>query len=518
MGNTLPRVNFNLQPADTEVGVSEQKMLIIGQMLSTGTAKPNTLVKNILNDNSWETLFGEKSVLAGMIRQARKLCAFCQYQVKIDAIGLSDAEDANASSATLTFKGNPTDTGEITVVVGSEYNHKYAVGCTPSDTPSTLATKLKKLVDADKKAPFEATTAEGVVTFTFVNKGSIGNNSTIYYSGIVKGLSVELSAFSGGVTDPKVDENLLGLVTNLRYNEIISPVEYGIDKIKTLLDGRFNTNNKILDGALYVTKTDTLANHLNTLKVLNSQNVNYQCDKLVDADDYKGSSIPEFSYIKAIYNATLKALRISDGSQLSSVIIGQYPTDLMGGVHNNSLPFFNTSCPFLNPIQAEYHWSSDSSNNEIQEINSVGGSVWDNNAEDNGLVMGEQLSTYKTDNAANEDITWKFMNYRDTGSALREYRFKNFKKDFAQSRMNDDTEKEVRNAFLRYYKTLSSDAYRLLRSGKASYKFYEQNLKIALDFEAGTVTIFCKDPYVTQVREAIGYFKATFNLATGEAV
>ena len=60
MGNTLPRANFNLAPADTEVGVSEQKMLIIGQMLETGTATPKTLVKNILNDNSWEKLFGEK--------------------------------------------------------------------------------------------------------------------------------------------------------------------------------------------------------------------------------------------------------------------------------------------------------------------------------------------------------------------------------------------------------------------------------------------------------------------------
>ena len=518
MGNTLPRANFNLTPADTEVGVSEQKMLIIGQMLETGTATPKTLVKNILNDNSWEKLFGEKSVLANMIRQARKLCGFCQYQIKIDAIGLLDAEEAVASSATITFSGTPTDTGELEFVIGSEFNHKYALGCIPSDTPATLAQKLKKLIDADSKAPFVATVSDGVVTLTFANAGSIGNNTTIYYSGNVAGLTVALTKFQGGVTDPSVDDSVLGLITNLRYNEIVSPIEYGIDKIKTLLDGRYNTNNKILDGALYVTKTDTLANHLVELAKLNSQNINYQCDKLVDADTYKGSSIPEFSFIKAIYNATLKALRVSDGSQLSAVIIGQYDDDLMGGVHNNSLPFFNTSCPYLNAIQPEYHWSSDASNNEIKEINSVGGSVWDNNATDNGLVMGEQLSTYKTDNAGNEDITWKFMNYRDTGSAIREFRFKNFKKDFAQSRMDDDTEKQVRNAFLRYYKTLSGNEYRCTRAGKESFKFYEQNLKVALNFAEGTVTIHCRDPYVTQLREAIGYFKATFDLATGEAV
>lgn len=31
MGNTLPRLNFNILPADVEVGVAEQKMLFIGQ-------------------------------------------------------------------------------------------------------------------------------------------------------------------------------------------------------------------------------------------------------------------------------------------------------------------------------------------------------------------------------------------------------------------------------------------------------------------------------------------------------
>lgn len=518
MGNTLPRVNFNLTPADTEVGVSEQRILIIGQKLSTGSATAGTLVKNILNDNSWEGLFGSKSILANMIRQARKLCGYCQYQVRIDAIGLDDASESVASSATITFAGTPTETGEIEVVIGSEYNHKYKVGVTTSDTATTLATKLKNLIVDDELAPFSATSSSGVVTVTFVNKGSIGNNTPIYYSGNVSGVTVAITAFAGGVTDPAVNDTVLATITNLRYNEIVSPIEYGIEKITALLDSRFNTNNKILDGALYVNKADTLANHITALGSLNSQNINYQCDKLVNADTYKGASIPEFSFIKATYNAVLKALRVSDGSQLSGVIIGQYDEDLIGGVHNNSLPFFNTSCPYLNAIQPEYHWSSDASNNEISSLNKLGGSVWDNNASDNKLVMGEQLSTYKTDNAGNEDITWKFMNYRDTGSAIREYRFKNFKKDFAQSRMEDDIEKQVRNAFLRYYKTLSSNQYRLTRAGKDAYKFYEQNLKVATDYANGRVTIHCKDPYVTQVREAIGYFKATFDLTTGEAV
>ena len=381
------------------------------------------------------------------------------------------------------------------IVYGTHLNIEGALTITPGDIENVqLVAKKSSGEEVEIKTTYEY--ENGNITFTTLDKINLGLD--------LESLDNENYYILLKITYPNEEVKYYSLENDSEYTK---PIEY-----YTLT--RNNTNNKILDGVLYLNKADTLANHKEKVKPLNSANINYQCDKLVDADNYKGASIPEFSYIKAIYNATLKALRVSDGSQLSAVLIGEEPNDLMGGIHNNSLPFFNTSCPYLNPIEADYHWLTD----EITEINKVGGSVWDNNAEDNTLIMGEQLSTYKTDNAGNEDITWKFMNYRDTGSAIREYRFKNFKKDFAQSRMNDDIEKRVRNAFLKYYKTLSDNSHKLLRSDKASFKFYEQNLKISLDFANGRVTVYCLDPYVTQLRECIGYFKATFDISTGEVV
>lgn len=514
MGNTLPRVNFNILPADVEVGLAEQKLLFIGQMTSGGTATAGALVKDIPNDNSWDTLFGERSILADMIRRARKLCSDCNYQVRIDAIPLADANSSVASKASIEFTGTATATGSINVVIGSEYFHKYRIDASKDETANQLATKLKNAIDADTKAPFTASVTTSTVTITFANKGTIGNGTTLYDEGNIAGITVALTGFANGATDPQVTATTLEVIDGLRYQGIVSPIEYGITAVKTELDARFNTNNKVLDGVLFVDKTDTLANHKTALNALNSQNVHYQCDKAVNQTHYIGSSIPEFSYIKAVWNATIRAIRNSEGSQLSTIVIGQYPSDIMGGTHLNSLPFFNSKCAYLNPINPPYHWKSD----EITELNEAGGSVWDNNSADNGLIMGEQLTTYKTDNAGNEDITWKFLNYRDTESAVREYRFVNFKKDFAQSRMNDDTEKVVRNAFLKYYKVLSGDNYRLLRGGKASYDFYKENLKISLDFAKGRVTVYCLDPIVTQLRECIGYFKVTFDISTGEAV
>lgn len=516
MGETLPRLNFNILPADVEVGVAEQRMLFIGQKTENGTAEASKLIQNIGNDNSWDTLFGKTSVLANMIRKARKLCTDCGYQVTIDAIALEDKNEGGEekASATVEFDGTATATGSIYVVVGSEYDHKYKLDGVKDTTATQLATILKNKIDADDKAPFTASIQDAKVTITAENKGTLYNNTAIYTEGVLSGITATITKFDGGAGDVEVDDELLAQIENLRYQAIVSPIEYGIQDIKTELDARFNTNNKVMDGVLFVNKTDTLANHRTALSALNSQNVHYQCDKLVDADNYKGSSIPEFSYIKATLNATMRALRISENAQLSTVVIGQYPDDLMGGAHNNSLPFFNSRCAYLNAIKPQYHWKSE----EITELNDNGGSVWNNNASDNGIVMGEQLTTYKTDSAGNEDITWKYLNYRDTESAVREYRFVNFKKDFAQSRMNDDTEKVVRNAFIKYYRALSSDNYRLLRGGKEALDFYKNNLKISLDFAKGQVTVYCLDPIVTQLRECIGYFKVTFSLETGEAV
>jgi len=515
MGNTLPKTNFNLLSADTSVENADQKMLFVGQMTSEGTATAGELIQDIANDNSWDSLFGKRSILANMIRKARRMCADCQYQVQIDAIPLDDVEGATKASATVTFTGTATSTGTVELVVGSSYDNTYSYGVSKDDTASEIATALKQLIDADTKCPFTATVASGVLTITFANAGTVGKATTIKAKNTALGVTTALTAFASGANDP-VMTGVLDVVENIRYQGLCMPVEYGVVNGIALLDPRFNTNNKLLDGALFVSKTDTLANHKATINALNSKNAVYVCNKAVDKALYKGSSIIEFDFILAVYTATMRALRISTGSQLSNVLIGQYPEDLMGGVHNNSLPFFNTLCPYLNKIDPSVHWSSSANNNEVDELNDAGGCIYDNNSAENGVIMGDLLTTYKTDIAGNEDETWKFLNYRDTGSAIREFRFLSFKKDFAQSRLSDDSEGVVRGAFLRYFKKLADKEHRLLRAG--AYKYYDANLKVSIDFQKGKVTVISKDPYVTQLREVNGFFKAVFDITTGEAV
>ncbi len=304
------------------------------------------------------------------------------------------------------------------------------------------------------------------------------------------------------------------MLVNERYQGIAYPVEYGYNFGTDLLDPRFNSNNKVLDGVAFVADTDTLANHKTALNSENSENLNQLCNKTISTDDIKGSSVNEINYILATQIATIDLLRVEEGSELSQIVIGDDPQDLRGGVYNNSLPYFNTVMPFVEIIDNTLHWTS----SEITEINDVGGSVVTNNLADNAVVMGEMLTTYKTDLAGNPDITWKFLNYRRTGGAIREYRFNNFKKDFSQSRMRGTIEQEIYNAFVKYYKVLASDDYKLTREDQTAYAFYLNNLLISVDFAQGTATVISRDPYVTQLREVNGFFKAVFNIATGEPV
>lgn len=514
MGETNPKTNFYIQSADTEVGAGEQRILLIGQKTSAGTASEKVLYKDIPNDNSWDVLFGKKSMLSAMIRQARSLCSIGQNQVRIDAIALNDVEAGTAPTGSISITGTATESKSLKFVIGSEYCHSFQIDVVKGQTATDVASALNTAINADATAMFSSSVNSGAVTLTFGHKGTVGNGTTIAVDGAVGGIAISLDAFADGASNPTVDADLFNLVSKLRYQGVAYPIEYGLTACKTLLDSRFNAKNKILDGCLFVCKTDTLANHKTALGALNSQNVHYQTDKAVGVSAYTGSSIPEFDFVKSTYNAVIRALRNAEGSELSNFVIGQYPTDLSGGVHNNSLPFANTKNPLANPIKPELHWTGD----EIAELGEAGGSVYDNNSADNALIMGEQFTTYKTDIAGNPDVSFKYLNYRDTMSAIREYRFAQFKKDFAQHRANSTTEQQVRNAFLKYYSVLADQQHLLLRDGSEAFKFYNANLKVAVDFAKGQVTVICKDPIVTQLREINGYFKETFDLASGSVV
>jgi hypothetical protein len=180
------------------------------------------------------------------------------------------------------------------------------------------------------------------------------------------------------------------------------------------------------------------------------------------------------------------------------------------------LPYFNTPVPQLPAITAPRGWT----NIEVEQLLTSGVSVIGANATGTSALVGEVVTTYKTDSAANPDITWKFLNYIDTGSNVREYMFNNYKSRFAQSRLtagNVTRGRDVANDVVirayteQMYKTLSGPNFVLVQSGEDATVYFKDNLDITLDLSLGKVTITMFVPIVTQLRQIIATIKIAFD-------
>jgi hypothetical protein len=162
---------------------------------------------------------------------------------------------------------------------------------------------------------------------------------------------------------------------------------------------------------------------------------------------------------------------------------------------------------------------------EIEDLVTAGISVWGNNLNNTDALMGEQVTTYKTDAAANPDNTFKYEEYDDTGRECREFYFNNYRARFNQHRLtqgavipgramaNEDT---IRRFSKKLYKELADDALVVtgtLSNGQDALEFYDENLVITLTNDT-TATITMVLPIVTQLRNIL--YTIELSIATFE--
>ena len=97
-----PDVTASLIPAGVTAGLTEERMLVVGQMVA-GTAVSGELQENILDDKSWDTLFGKTSRFTLINKNLKKL--------KLKSVGLilimmcfSSASFAQAETPTISVE------------------------------------------------------------------------------------------------------------------------------------------------------------------------------------------------------------------------------------------------------------------------------------------------------------------------------------------------------------------------------------------------------------------------------
>ena len=173
----FPSETINIVTATNPISNQPQRMLFIGQM-TTGTATSGQLYQNILDDASWDTLFGRNSMLAAMIRSAKLL----NNVSAVDAIPLSDAVASTPAVGSIVFT-SPSIVGTISVTVGSKVNNTYVVPVTANEAIGSIAIAAAALINADTTSSVVATAPTHISSVVFSGSGLNDATSGGTYTG-----------------------------------------------------------------------------------------------------------------------------------------------------------------------------------------------------------------------------------------------------------------------------------------------------------------------------------------------
>lgn len=511
-----PEVTLTLANADRVVSNFDQKVLIVGQKVAAGSATEGDLHSNISSSGAPEdALFGINSQLAAMIRAFKAVNPI----VQVDAIALDDDGAGVPRVMKVTFVGTATEAGILVLTVGSEKLHRFEIAIASGVVDSAIPALAVALVNADTKCPYTAADGTlGVLNLTADNDGTVANTLGVECSGSVAGITGQaVTEGTPGATDPTLTTILDNAAD--RYQGIVWP--YGtasqIDTLLLFLDPRFNPENEISDGVGFVSLVTTHTLGLAAGNAENSPSLVLFCDKeVITETNYLGPAMNEPSYSKSATFAAIRALRLTPDAAISRYLTSSASLDQFGGPALASLPFFNTPVPQMSTIKSPRGWTA----LEIEQLLDAGVSILGVNSTGTSALVGEVVTTYKTDPASNPDPTWEFLNYVDTGSNVREYIFNNYKKRFAQSRLTEGSvsrgrdmanEVVIRAYTEKLYKDLSGPDFVLVQSGEDAFVFFKNNLSVILDLENGKVTLAMFVPIVTQLRQIIATIKITFD-------
>ncbi len=619
-----PGVNIAIISAITEVPQQEQKVLFVGQKTAAGIAVNGELITDIQNDSSWDVDYGENSMLADMIRNARALNTSSQF----DAIGLSD-NGTTFATIDIVMDGTATEDGELVISIGSFNNHTVTVSVSTSDTASTIGDAIESAIDGDARMPFSANNVSGTVTLTAINAGTYGNTMGVQITGVVAGITLIVADGTTGATDP-VLTSVFDVIGDTRYQTIVWPYAADTTALRALLDPRFNTTDNILDGVGITTAIGTATALSSTYSTLNSQSLTVIGDNvdaggasnLVDNGDFSNGStswvlgvnwsisseraqhtttgtdtlsqtivggldqgesyviiynlditagggitvsvggtagtlrnvdntysetivagasetivftpaadfagfidnvalykvtptgnkfrVPSIFEIPAVLSSeisSVRALRRTDGANIASFLAGEVGLDAFGSAALSSRPYFNTPFSLLPVAPTGVGFTSE----EVEDLFDDGVSVMGNNSAGNTVILGEMVTTYKTDSGGNPDDSFKFLNYVDTASAVREYFFNNLRARFAQSRLTEGDlvpGRPMANAALilstliEFYTTLSGSEFALTQAGETARTTFISNTTVSIDLSTGVVTVLMQAvPLVTQLRQ-----------------
>ena len=484
-----PRVNAQLLPASIVTSFKGRTNLIVGQKGSTGTAVTGELIQNVhlLRDDQIKTLLGTGELYFRVAAWRSGVQVSDGGLIPaLNVIPIDESGTGVAATATTVVAGTTaTADGELTVSVVDGKQFTVNVTVTSGDTPTVVAAAINAAYALITEKPFTTGAAVGTVTFTASDVGTVGNYYGVKIQGNIAGLTLSTTAWASGANDP-VLTGIFDAIDGIRYTGVSWP-EYWQDNLSIPVDefdSRFNVANGIMDGVVFHGRSETFANAKAAVAPLNSQSLVMMGNNVVATTLQNGAAIVLPADWAASSFMAVRAKRLTTGAQIADLIVAQNsPRDATGGAHLASKPYFNTAIKDA-PVTSSVNLYSAS---EQLELEGDGFTTYGVNVASNNILMAQTVTTWVTDAGGNENDSFKYLNYVDTGSACREIIFFELKAAYAQSRLTQGDLKagfsientaSIKQKLMSIYRTLSDLV--LVQAGSEAESFFSRNTTVEI--------------------------------------
>jgi len=215
-------VEFSPTRSSTSATILKYTSLVMGQMLTAGTATPDVPVLVTSADQA-KTLFGQGSMLHHMAQ------AYFQDNKYTETwfLPVSDSGGGAAATGQLTITGPATAAGTIYLYIGGRLTQ---VAVANGDTASAIATAVAAALTANADLPVTAAvngTDNFKVDLTARHKGTLPNTIDVRVNyqddeALPSGVAISVTAMSGGSGDPTLTTAIANMGDEW-YNVIAFP-------------------------------------------------------------------------------------------------------------------------------------------------------------------------------------------------------------------------------------------------------------------------------------------------------
>ncbi len=187
---------FNTKLAVRNLPGNPQKVLLVGQRLSTGTVAANDIV-DVFNDDQAASYFGAGSIAHLMVRAA----ILSNPYVSLSVVSVDDAEGGVAATGKIVLTGNATVSGSAAIVIAGK---RLDVAINGSDTLEIITNRVATVINDYRESPVTASVSQSTITLTAKHKGEAGNQIGLYVVNGNSGIVLTLTAMSNGQNNPSL--------------------------------------------------------------------------------------------------------------------------------------------------------------------------------------------------------------------------------------------------------------------------------------------------------------------------